>query len=468
MALPSSAKTLEVSHVAPLTTSPESNVHFTLPLTFFDIIWFKFAPVERVFFYALPETKHTFFNSVLPKLKHTLSLTLQYFLPLAGKITWPQDSPKLVLQYTPGDVVSVSVAESDADFDLIASNRAFHASLVRPLVSPLHVSETGASVIALRITLFPNRGFSIGITTHHAVLDGKSTTMFMKSWAYLTKQNPPLLPELTPFYDRNVIKDPPGFDMIKFLRSSPGSTLSDCRNNPKLFEFRQFSILDELTDLYRATFELSRSDIDKLRQRVSSNWDSSSKPKLHLSTFVVTFAYVFDCILKVTEGDESKMKVMFGFSADYRNRLIPPVPENYFGNCVGFKMNYENMREQLVGRDGDSFSAVAEKISGLVKEMGNHDQNDILKEGELLVSKRGLIASEKYSGVGVAGSPRFGVYSIDFGWGHPKKVSFISIENGSISMADSENGDGGVEVGLYLKKQQMDVFTSVFLTGLSL
>ncbi|XP_062095544.1 phenolic glucoside malonyltransferase 1-like [Humulus lupulus] len=464
-----SPKILEVSHVAPFTASPQSTTHFSLPLTMFDTLWFKFSPVQRLFFYSLPETEDTFFNSVLPKLKHSLSLALQYFLPLAGKLAWPQDSPKPVVLYTRGDVVSVSVAESDADFDLLAGNHAFPASAVRPLVSPLHLSETGASVIALQITVFPNRGFSIGLTTHHAVLDGKSTTMFMKSWAYLSRENPPLLPELTPFYDRNIVKDPCGLDM-KFLNSwmgNPGSTSSDCRNSPKLFEL--FKSPDGPSDLYRATFELTRSDIDKLRRRVSSNWDSlthrSPKPKLHLSSFVLTYAYMFDCFLKATEGDESKSKVILGFAADYRNRLTPPVPENYFGNCVGVKVNWDDTREHLLGKEEDSLTALVVKASALVKELG--EEIDFYKEAEELLPRLSSLGSDNSLFFGVAGSPRFGVYSIDFGWGRPKKVAVLSIENGSISMAESGDGNGGVEAGLVLKKHQMDCFASVFVNGLS-
>ncbi|KAG7010981.1 Phenolic glucoside malonyltransferase 1, partial [Cucurbita argyrosperma subsp. argyrosperma] len=41
----------------------------------------------------------------------------------------------------------------------------------------------------------------------------------------------------------------------------------------------------------------------------------------------------------------------------------------------------------------------------------------------------------------VAGSPRLGVYDIDFGWGRSKKVELASISpNGVFSMAESRNG----------------------------
>jgi hypothetical protein len=63
----------------------------------------------------------------------------------------------------------------------------------------LESTDSFASIISLQITIFPNSGFSIGISTNHVVLDGKSITMFIKAWAYLcnktneTKESPTLL-----------------------------------------------------------------------------------------------------------------------------------------------------------------------------------------------------------------------------------------------------------------------------------
>ncbi|KAJ0100273.1 hypothetical protein Patl1_21768 [Pistacia atlantica] len=76
--------------------------------------------------------------------------------------------------------------------------------------------------MAPQVTLFPNQAFCIGIATHDAVIDGYTAIAFMKSWAYLctkqAKQHPSLLPKLTPFFDRTVVKDPTGL-CIKYLKN---------------------------------------------------------------------------------------------------------------------------------------------------------------------------------------------------------------------------------------------------------
>ncbi|KAI4346684.1 hypothetical protein L6164_007557 [Bauhinia variegata] len=219
MAQPKSLKVLQVSPVAPMPPkTTTSTTTTTLPLSFFDVFWLRFPPVERIFFYEFPYPTTSFIDSILPKLEHSLSLTLQHYLPLAGNLTWPHDSPIPIISYVPGDAVSVTVAESDDDFNHITSSNLIDAMKFHPLMPSLAISHEKASVLALQITLFPNSGFSIGISTHHAVLDGKSSTSFLKSWAYIcsnltesSASSPPALPEnLTPFYERGVIKDPSG------------------------------------------------------------------------------------------------------------------------------------------------------------------------------------------------------------------------------------------------------------------
>ena len=65
--------------------------------------------------------------------------------------------------------------------------------------------------------------------------------------------------------------------------------------------------------------------------------------------------------------------------------------------------------------------------------------------------------------IGMGGSTRFGVYDIDFGWCNSKKVEMVSIDpNGSFSMTKSRSGSGGVEVGIVLPKDVMNVFSSLF------
>ncbi|CAL9014266.1 unnamed protein product [Prunus brigantina] len=233
MAQPSSIKVVEVCWVAPKPSSLDSASpdDQSLPLTFFDLLWLRFPPIQRVFFYEISSfNTPLFFDSILPKLKASLSLTLQHFLPLAGNLTWPQDSQKPFLSYVKGDTHSLTIAESDADFYHLVSTNNFNieAKEYHPLIPQLAVSHDQAAVMALQITIFPNCGFSIGSAVHHAALDGKTSTSFLKLWAHLCKHgglSSSLLPEPPkPCYDRRAVKDPAGIEAI-YLKEC-----ADCRS----------------------------------------------------------------------------------------------------------------------------------------------------------------------------------------------------------------------------------------------
>ncbi|TYI20779.1 hypothetical protein ES332_A07G260400v1 [Gossypium tomentosum] len=454
---------LEVTQVTPTFNSPKSTTEFRLPLTFSDIIWFKFPPVERLFFYQFDELIPACFNSViLPKLKRSLSLTLVHYLPLAGNLKWPPNEPKPIILYTPNDGVSLTVAHSDADFNILSSDGVYDAAELHPLKPDLVISDVSASAIALQVTLFPNKGFCIGITAHHAVLDGQTTTMFIKSWAYICKQgndeNSPLPPELTPVFDRSVLKGPDGLDML-YLNQWLASSWSDSETSKKSLKIMTSAGGGgAASDLVRATFEITREDFKKLRERVLSKLSDSAK-EVHLSTFVLSFAYVATCMMKARrDGDR---KVAFAFTADCRPRLNPPVSQNYFGNCNRPKIEVAKARDFL---DENGFVFAVQKTSGMVKAL---TERWVLEGMEKMLSYCFDVLKEasesKLQIISVAGSPRFGVYGIDFGWGKPQKVVVVSIDkSGAISMAESRDGSGGVEIGLALNKHEMNNFSWLF------
>ncbi|KAG6716563.1 hypothetical protein I3842_04G055400 [Carya illinoinensis] len=431
-----------------------SAIPTTLPLTFFDIIWLRFAPVQRVFFYETSHTQTPFLDTILPKLKDSLSLTLQQYLPLAGTLIWPKDSHKPIINYAEGDAILLSVAESNANFYDLSGDNFVEAVQYHPLVPHLATSTEACSVLALQVTTFSNCGFCIGITTHHAVLDGRSSTMFMKSWAHICKLGGDalsLVPELTPCYDRMVIKDPTGLEAI-YLNQWMNE---NGPNNKSLMVWE----LKTPPNTVRGTFKLTRANLEKLRQLIMTSMQeekNKQKQPLHLSTYTITCAYTFVCLAKAERLGGTKY--LFVFAVDARHRLEDPIPGTYFGNCVvGRTANLE--ANELLGKDGTAVGVKA--ISEAIRSLGDGVLSGAEKLSELVFTgKNARIIS-------VAGSPRFELYSTDFGWGKPMKVDTISIDKtGAISMSETRDGAGEVEIGLVLKKPEMEVFASLFAKGL--
>ncbi|KAK6134831.1 hypothetical protein DH2020_031420 [Rehmannia glutinosa] len=395
------------------------------PLTFFDIRWLHFQPIYRLLFYDHPCSKEYFIETIVPKLKESLSLTLKHYLPLAGNLLYPlniNDDEKPVFRYVAGNSVSLSIAESNKDFDDLAGNHARDADQFYdfvPELPPVKLDESNyqtVPVIALRITLFPGRGICIGYAYHHSIGDASSIVGFIRAWALITKSGgdddlfltKQLGDSSLPILDRSVIKDPLGIDTIfwKVMKQIPLKSWS-------------FPLP---TNQVRATFILHQADIKKLKDLVLAK-----KPRLvQVSSFVVTVSYVWTCFVKSgdTVGDKVDDDVLefFGFQVDARARIDPPVPANYFGNCLSYGMaKIEHKR--LVGDEG--FVIAAEAIAEDIK-------NRIL---------------------GGEGQKKLEVVSIDG-------------EKYALSLCKSTDSEGGLEVGLSLPKERMEAFAAIFAEGL--
>ncbi|XP_023519362.1 malonyl-CoA:anthocyanidin 5-O-glucoside-6''-O-malonyltransferase-like [Cucurbita pepo subsp. pepo] len=317
---------------------------------------------------------------------------------------------------------------------------------ILPLVPQLPVSHDRAAVIAVQVTIFQNKGFSIGITNHHAVVDGKTSTSFIKLWAQISMDESSVpITELMPVYDRSVIDDPKGLAKI-YASAWLNQEGPDNRSlNLKLPKTKP--------GLIRRTFEFTHQNLQKLKQWILKKND------VQMSSFVVATAYLCVCTAKLDGLRDGNL--LFVFGADARSRLKPPVPLNYFGNClVGSFLSIE--RIELLGENG--IALACEQISKAIKNL----EEGAFKGEENL----GAIMSEstndysKSHAISLSGSPRFGVYNVDFGWGKPMKVEIVSAESPLVfSLSDSKNSDVGMEIGVVKERDQMEAFAALFNEG---
>ncbi|EOA15495.1 hypothetical protein CARUB_v10004768mg [Capsella rubella] len=454
---------LNIIHVTRVTPSnSDSSESLTLPLTFFDLLWFKLHAVERVIFYRLAEATRPFFDSVIvPNLKTSLSSALSHYLPLAGKLVWEPLDPKPSIVYSPNDAVSFTVAESNADLTRLTGIEPFSSTELHPFVPKLQNSHDSASVVSFQVTLFPNQGFCIGVAAHHAVLDGKTATIFLKSWAHICKNQDSSLPQdLVPFYDRTVVKSPPNGD-IQILNSwqSLDKKFNGGKEpeNPKSLKLPPSPVISP--EAVRYTLELTPEDIQTLRERLKRESSSSATSKeLRLSKFVIIYSYALTCLIRARGGDPNR-PIGFVFVADARKIPTPPIPSSYFGNCTTVRARVRVTAGTFMGEEG--FLASTRIVSEMVEEL---DESVVWKTpdfGKMTSLPPGM------QFVSVAGSTRFGVYGLDFGWGRPEKVMVVSIDQGeAVSLAESRDGNGGVEVGFSLKKHEMDGLIDLLDNGL--
>ncbi|KAL3527412.1 hypothetical protein ACH5RR_012068 [Cinchona calisaya] len=470
MATSDSVTVLKRSQVTP--PSSTAATEMSLPLTFLDVPFLHVSTIQHLVFYEDPKlsTNH-FIDNIIPKFKDSLSHALEYFLPLAGNLIVPPSSSSSMpeIRYTKGNSVTLIFAEcKKIDFSYLISNQARNCSEFHHLIPELEPSfndDSGNTVIstpvlAVQITIFPNLGMSIGISNHHAVGDGRNKFNFMKTWAALhaklIRNDTDILLQSDhslPFYDRTVIKDAKGLASLFWNQSD------DILKRQNTYSTKpHFTSANKV----RKTFVINQKHVEKLKNSVLEK-----QRKLgHLSSFTAICGYIWTCVVKSRDAsgetvDDQELE-HFSCVADCRGRLDPPLPDNYFGNCLTFC--YATTKKGiLVGEEG---FAIAVELIGEAIHQRVVSSDALFNDAENWWKEVEKMNWERV--VGVSGSPRYNYYNLDFGWGKPIKFEFASIDStGSISLNGCRDSDSGVEVGLSLFKPNMDAFSIIFKEGLN-
>ncbi|KAK7324751.1 hypothetical protein VNO77_28565 [Canavalia gladiata] len=454
---------VEQCQVAPTTTTTTTT---SLPLSFLDLPWAGPIYVRRQFFYHFPHSTQHFCETTLPTLKHTLSLTLQHFFPLAGNLLCPPPPHKPFIRCTNQDSITLTLIESQSDFNHLSSNHPKNLRDLNHLVPKLtctiiHEDTFMFPLVALQVTVFPNHGLCITITYCH-VMDDRCCSHFMKSWSSICRSggvDVTFAQKLPPCFHREILKDPMGLEAI-FLRDyfEERSTWKD-----KIVSQTPKPVCDD-EDHVKATIVFEKHVIERMKKWALNEWekDDELNAPQYLSKFVVTCAFVWASLVNARYKNDDKKEMKdeqfhFGFAADCRDRLEYPVPETYFGNCLMI-CHAEVKRKDLNG-EGTFVNAV-KAIQRAVSIVNNDPFEGAEKWREKF---RKMFASE--STVLVNGSPKFNVYDTDFGFGRPTKVEMVHSFK-CISLAENGNKDGGVEVGLVFRSSEFEYFSSVIQQGL--
>ncbi|EEC73182.1 hypothetical protein OsI_07230 [Oryza sativa Indica Group] len=179
-------------------------------------------------------------------------------------------------------------------------------------------------------------------------------------------------------------------------------------------------------------------------------------PPPRCTSHVAMYGLMWHCYRRARrdDGGRAAAAAHFIFAVDHRSRLVPRVPDKYLGNCVGpgFASAPE---EELAVADaaGGVFTACATVAAAI----------DEAVRGELAYregwTERVVEACRDDAPFSVAGSTRFRVYDVDFGFGRPAKVEIVSVaKTGAVSVAEDRSGAGGIEVGIALPPERMDRF----------
>lgn len=439
-------RVLEGLRVAPAPPTPSA----TLPITFFDAAWLFTGPGERLFFY-----RHSDPTSAVSLLAASLPHALRRFYPLAGTLSISSQC----LTYSHGDAVALDIAESqDPDvFDRLVTTGPRDLREMRPLVPRLPPPrEDGAfAVTALQATVFPERGLCLGLSLHHAACDDASATLFIRTWAAACRLGLVDTPA-PPVLDRSLIADPDdllgrtlaGMSRLASNPPPPAVAPADTETWPRVMI---------------ASFRLTRDQINGIKDAAAAA--GAQRP----SSFVALSALAWVCLLRSRAvGVDGAARSHMVFSADCRSRLTPPLPAEYFGNCLRPCFVEAATSELLLRTGGMAPVAVAAAAIGSAIRKMEQGQG-VLEGAEGWLGK--VLSVLPHRPMSVGGSPRPGAYEgADFGWGRPCRVEMVSIDKtpGTVSLAEDPEGKGGVELGVALPTDAMEAFAACFANLVSI
>ncbi|KAJ9550501.1 hypothetical protein OSB04_014546 [Centaurea solstitialis] len=419
----------------------------SLPLTFFDLGWLLVHPMHQVFFFEFPHSKSHFMQQIAGSLRRR---------PFASNlIVFPNQQKKPEIRHVEGDSVVLRIAESGLGFDELVGNHPRACHKFYPLVPPLGRVDKLSGFLAIplfavQVTFFENRGIAIGITNHHVLCDATTKFGFLKVWSSIARDGTDgllLAKGYLPSFDRPV-KYPDALDEI-FMTQRGVETLNEGFQPPQL---------SGLPPKVRATFILTKEQINSVKK-----WVSAELPTLgYVSSFSVACAYIWSCVAKsrigIQERDTEDELERFVCSANFRSRMDPPVPETYFGNCVGPCIAIT--KSAMLSSD-KGFLIAVESIGKAISETVNN-KDGIVKNAESWFEMVFKPTAKIPVKIGVAGTPKLRNYDIDFGWGKPKKYETVSIDsNGSMSINACRESSEDLEIGLSLPAKQMDAFVTI-------
>ncbi|XP_028794567.1 protein ENHANCED PSEUDOMONAS SUSCEPTIBILTY 1-like [Neltuma alba] len=347
---------------------------------------------------------------VIQHLKETFSSTLDFFVPLAGRLA--------VVPHGGDDGTSsvfVSCNNAGASFvHAIAENTTIDDILeptyVPPIVEsffPLGKSKnfegTHVPLMAVQVTELVD-GIFIAFSVNHCVSEAKPALDFMNTWAQISRNG------LNPIESN--------LKLASFERWFPHGNIE----RPIRIPLRD--IMEKYADEYASSlhpppiskriFHFKRENITELKAKANSEVEDGILSN-KISSLQAVISHVWRYAIKNLRLDPEE-EVHYSILITARPRISnPPIPDNYFGNTVQFATVTMKVRD-LVGVGGlGKFALEMNKVISSYTEEKIKSDFEALIPNPTISLQSGNFGKVMHTG----GSQRSNFYTIDFGWGRP-------------------------------------------------
>ncbi|KAJ9670694.1 hypothetical protein PVL29_026927 [Vitis rotundifolia] len=391
-----------ISFISTTTVRPASPEESTkrIELTPWDLRLLLLGPITRGLLFLKPtpgpeENGLETMTAIVDHLKTSLSRTLDFFYPLAGRLgTTVNDDDDTTCFF-------IDCNSAGAQFIHAAAGGVTLADILDPVYVPEIVSSffpldgvqnyhgVTQPLLAVQLTELVDRIF-VGCTLNHVVGDGKSFWHFFNSWSEISR-------------GPNKISVSP-----VFKRWFGDDTHYPIRIPQSAMVFERPTTSSPVQEMF---FHFSKGKIAGLKARANAEMGTD-----RISSLQALMAHFWRSTIRARHLPEDQ-ETTCSLAIDMRPRRHPQMPQQYFGVAV---------------QGGAVTMKVGELLGmGLAKDPKLATESTIMMRSALIM----------------AGSPRFNVYGNDFGWGRPvavrggggiklngKATSFQGAEEGSIDI----------------------------------
>ncbi|XP_074290534.1 uncharacterized protein LOC141617225 [Silene latifolia] len=387
----------------------------------------------------------------LETLKDSLSQTLVHFYPLAGRLVTHIDENRHE------SVIFVDCVKGPGARFIHATAQDLTISHVldpvsNDIPSVVHsffdhneaVNHDGHDqpLLSVRVTELID-GVFIGCSMNHTILDGTSYWHFMNVWSEIHNNNnnynkgsdKSVLNSHLPVHNRwfpdgyGPIVTLPYTDHYEFI-----SKYEESGNCEKMFKFSSRAVARLKA---QARNESGNNQISSLQALTALVWRTivRSKPGL-------THDHLLKCV----------------FVGNYRPRLNPKLPENYFGNCTG-AIECKVTVKEMVERD------LGWVASLLNQAVGNHNDSSFRESIKAWLNSPSVFQAANLfdsNSLTITHSPRFDMYGNEFGLGKAVAVrSGYGYKFGGVVAAyPGFHGEGSIDLEICLPLNTMTALQS--------
>ncbi|PPD91879.1 hypothetical protein GOBAR_DD11189 [Gossypium barbadense] len=367
------------------------------------------AHVPMIFFYSPINTDFNHMNIVgerLERLKQSLSETLTIFYPFAGTI-----KDGLYIDCNDNGVQYVEAKVSCCLSEII--NILMIRKLLPSNISRLVSSDAGIPVAMIQVNILKCGGIVIGTQTSHKIIDGPTSTTFLKAWAASARGS-------------GEVPRPSFIAPLLFPQNNllPRDTMLAIW--PSLLKFGK---------CVTSRFVFHASAIATLKAKASS---SSVVP--NPTSVESVSAFIWICVTtasRIRYG--SRRPSVLSHIVNLRGKTATSLPEHSIGNLLWIATAQCDAEVNLE----------LQSLVGLLRKSIMETSGEFVEE---LQGERGFQKVLK-----------LGIYEADFGWGKPMWVSPGGIDGlvfqNLVFLIETRNGDG-IEALVTLDEQDMAVLQS--------